>query len=109
MTPKPIVWRLAEVVKLCRLIEPEVIKVGFHVALGGGVLYRGYSHKDCDLFFYPHCRDEEVETPWEELRDTLELLGFKFVRECDHSQYGDAKIVKETLYDGKRIDIFFVE
>lgn len=27
----------------------------FHFALGGSILYKGYSEKDIDLIVYPHC------------------------------------------------------
>jgi hypothetical protein len=47
-------WTLEEGVLLCRLVEQTVIPAGYHCALGGGVLHRGESDKDLDIFIYPH-------------------------------------------------------
>lgn len=47
-------WTLGEALALVRSIEPVVAVVGWHVALGGGVLLRGESTHDLDLIFIPH-------------------------------------------------------
>ena len=38
---------------IARDIQPNVRKLGYHVALGGGVLNKGMSEKDLDLYFLP--------------------------------------------------------
>lgn len=46
-------WTLASGLKLIRAIQPEVRKVGYHIALGGGVLNKGLSYKDLDIYCLP--------------------------------------------------------
>jgi hypothetical protein len=46
-------WSLDEALELIRAIQPECHELSYHVALGGGVLNRGYSAKDLDLYFLP--------------------------------------------------------
>lgn len=49
MTP----WTLEDGLKLIRAIQNDSREFGYHVALGGGVLNRGESEKDIDLYFLP--------------------------------------------------------
>lgn len=41
-----------DAVAVCKLIEPVVAKVGYHVGLTGGCLYGQGGRKDIDLLFY---------------------------------------------------------
>lgn len=48
-------WKLnEEVLSLCKKLELELVRYKCHLALGGSLLYRGYSYKDLDLFVYAH-------------------------------------------------------
>ena len=53
--PSPPQWTLAAGLKLIRAIQPEAKKLGYHIALGGGVLNIGLSYKDLDLYLLPMC------------------------------------------------------
>ncbi len=46
-------WTLDSALKLVRQIQPTLHLVGWHVALGGGVLNNNESRKDLDLYFFP--------------------------------------------------------
>lgn len=47
-------WTLDEALALIRPIQEDTRKFGFHLSLGGGVLNKGYSKKDLDLYFLPY-------------------------------------------------------
>lgn len=46
-------WSLDDALKLARALQPETRKYGYHLTVGGGVLNKGYSDKDLDLYFLP--------------------------------------------------------
>lgn len=83
-------WTLAEARGLISTLQPHLKPLGFHVALGGGVLNRGWSKKDLDLYFLPLDNSEPSDPPG--------LL--KFLRE----QWGPSAPMRQ-LSDAKR---FFI-
>src|SRR5688572_13535420 len=44
-------WTIADGLDLIRGIQQDTRKYGYHVCLGGGVLNKGQSKKDLDLYF----------------------------------------------------------
>lgn len=46
-------WTLEQGLTLVRHLQPLIRPTSYHVALGGGVLNKGYSDKDLDLYFIP--------------------------------------------------------
>lgn len=44
---------LSEGLHLVRALQPECRQFGYHLCLGGGVLNKGQSEKDLDLYFLP--------------------------------------------------------
>lgn len=46
-------WTFKDAQELIVGLQPEAKKHGYHVALGGGVLNKGESTKDLDLYFLP--------------------------------------------------------
>lgn len=44
-----VVWRIEDALKWIREHQASVQKLGYHLALGGGVLNKGFSCKDLDL------------------------------------------------------------
>ncbi len=46
-------WTLENALYLIREIQPNIKKCSYHVCLGGGVLNKGKSDKDLDLYFSP--------------------------------------------------------
>jgi hypothetical protein len=51
--PAALGWTLDEAVALVRMLQPKLHAIKWHVALGGGVLNKGWSTKDIDLYFMP--------------------------------------------------------
>lgn len=47
-------WKLEEGLKLVRALQGRVREFGYHITLGGGVLNKGESDKDLDLYFLPY-------------------------------------------------------
>lgn len=99
-------WTLQEARILCEQVESALGPLGAHVALGGSCLYRGSSEKDVDLFVYPH---KTTEPPDEaHVIHVLSSIGFKFMSERPHEQYGDDKRVLQFEYQEKRVDVFMM-
>ena len=71
-------WELDEALILLRELQPKCHALQYHVALGGGVLNRGYSDKDLDLFFFPFNNDVVAVVP-DALREVLQAtLGDEY-------------------------------
>ena len=49
----PVTWTLDEALEIIRAIQPESRRFNYHLCLGGGVLNKGFSKKDLDLYFLP--------------------------------------------------------
>lgn len=43
-------WTLEQALVIIRLLQPKVYSMGWHLCLGGGVLNKGVSNKDLDLY-----------------------------------------------------------
>lgn len=46
-------WTLSEGLEVVRGIQQPIRAYGYHVAIGGGVVNKGQSDKDLDLYFLP--------------------------------------------------------
>lgn len=44
-------WDLNAALELIRILQPKVREFNYHICLGGGVLNKGFSDKDLDLYF----------------------------------------------------------
>ena len=99
-------WTLLEALPLIRALQPETRKFGMHLALGGGVLNKGESKKDLDLYFLPMDNGGKVEVALmlaflESLWGTSEPIG--------NAEYDDVTAYTYKVkfdYAGKRIDVF---
>lgn len=100
-------WTLVEGIELCRKMEVYLEAThGCHVSLGGGVLMKGRSDKDVDIFIYPHNAKRRLKK--NKILKSLETIGFKTIKRIDFQGY-DKKYVYHTEYDGRRVDLFFVK
>lgn len=113
MTARRVVWTLDDALTACRRLEEVLAPAGYHVALGGGVLLRGHSHKDLDVLVYPR----NVQALEQERAVGL-LLGAGFRRWMTAEQVQamwrkvgstDNKTVEVWRFEGKRIDLFWVK
>ena len=101
-------WTLEQGIEACRAFESSLEKNNYHCAIGGGVMKRGHSDKDLDVFIYPHRTTERP--PHEDIMSMLTTIhAVSEWEKKDHEAYGDGKDVYSTQYQGKRIDFFFVQ
>ena len=109
-------WELDEVLKLVRELQPKCHALQYHVALGGGVLNKGYSDKDLDLFFFPFNNDVVAIVP-DALREILRatfgeeytLGGPGVLPEDIDLAYPDQECLFRARYTyrgPKRVDVF---
>ena len=54
-------WTLQEALQLIRDLQPQLKPLHYHVALGGGVLNKGTSQKDLDLYLLRFDNDDDGE------------------------------------------------
>jgi hypothetical protein len=104
-------WEIVEAIELARKIEATLESQGesTHVALGGGVLTKLGLRKDLDLFFYPH-KSPRTFAEWvPAVEATLKGFGFTGFEFRDHSDYSDEKQVYRSTFDGRRVDLFFLQ
>lgn len=66
-------WTLKEALDLIRALQVDVGVFGYHLCLGGGVLNRGHSNKDLDLYFLPLDR-ADLPPQSDKLMTWLEVL-----------------------------------
>jgi len=93
-------WTHEQAVALCIAVEAFAPAHGCHVALTGGLLYKGGARKDCDLVFYRIRQVEKVDVAG--LFDALKAIGVKRVTD------GDCFVIKAKHTDGD-IDCLFPE
>jgi hypothetical protein len=108
-TPTPMMWSLEEALVVARALETKIERIynHYHVALGGSVLHRGSSTKDLDIFIYPH-KTGQIDRKY--LNKMLSEFGLVDAedRTSIHAEYYDNKEVIKYMYNGKRVDIFFL-
>lgn len=97
----PIIWTLEEGVEIARKIE-AAIHPKAHCALGGGVLMKGFSKKDLDIYIYPHKERIKVDQILEALK--IIFPEAKWIE--PESEYIPKTLVMMEQH-GKRIDFFF--
>ena len=105
-------WILEDALVLIRDIQPSIRGFQYHVVLGGGVLNKGWSGKDLDLYFLPF-GDTGVPVDLPGLKDYLSLrlgtpapLGYSAV---DHAYPPDPTYGGDRytyIQANKRIDVF---
>jgi hypothetical protein len=103
-----VIWDLVSAINLARDVEIIAEQNGLHIALAGGVLKKGYSFKDLDLLVYPHKAGGEFHVDY--FIESFNRKGFSKWKRVDWTTpYGDNKIIFTTDYNGKRVDIFFLQ
>lgn len=104
-----VTWKMANALALIRDLQPLVREFGYHLLLGGGVLNKGESKKDLDLYFAPLSGDDG-DADYERLFDLL-CNVFTYPEPMRNSDYGIPQVWKHMLfskYEGKRVDIFIL-
>jgi hypothetical protein len=62
-------WTLENSVELIRILQPLAHQHGYHLALAGGILNKGYSEKDLDVVALPR---SEMEQDWPDFQEAVE-------------------------------------
>lgn len=105
MTDPPM-WTLQEGVEYARYVEGKLIPIGYHCAIGGGVLHTGSSAHDLDIFVYPHDAKKPAEPSL-----IMAAIGVSGWGECDE-KYQPNRDPKEVIWayvdNNKRVDFFFL-
>ena len=120
-------WTLEEALPLIRGLQPETRRFGYHLCLGGGVLNRGSSEKDLDLYFLSMGgkppKPEELIGWLEGLWGRSEPIGSGTHQETIHNGRGEVVAYHDIPYPeedncyeqrlmfdygGLRIDVFVV-
>lgn len=97
-------WTLADALTVVRTLQPQLHARWWHVALGGGVLNRGSSAKDLDLYFLPfNGATTEAILPFlvEQWGEAKPLSGGDYPPDALFPVR-----CKFFIQDGKRIDVF---
>lgn len=105
------VWELADALPLLGTMNKARTKIGWFFALGGSVLYKGFSHKDLDVVCIPMNGGNYSPA---KLFDFLEDdMGFDLILDAEMQRQNwdryngnvDTKNVLVYSLGGKRIDI----
>jgi hypothetical protein len=104
---KPPMWYLEEAIGLVRELQTKALQKGYHLALGGGVLNRGWSRKDLDIVALKMDNQPAALTPGKLVEVLAPYLG-----EVDQGPGGSVPSENDKLYqfttsDGRRIDLLF--
>jgi hypothetical protein len=99
-------WTFDDALPLIRAVQPVVRRFGYHVCLGGGVLNKGVSDHDLDLYFLPMNNKNF---------NTGEVLKFLEKTWDYQGHIGEGKYppdifcrMEHYTYSGLRIDAFFL-
>ena len=102
-------WTLEDALPLIRAIQPITRTYHFHLCLGGGVLNKGRSNKDRDLYFLPLNHDDIADVKGMEAWLTSVWGPPEPIGDDDYLDI--EPIYKRKLkytYSGLRIDVFIL-
>jgi hypothetical protein len=112
---KDYVWALDEALDLIRELEKQIKPIKYTSAMGGGVIFKGHSKKDLDIFLAPY---NKTDKDYDKLVEILEKMGFTRKKTKDEVHKGfnygsekgkEHKHVEIWDYHGRRVDFFFVD
>lgn len=98
---------LHEAVQLCRELNEYLAPAHYHVALTGGVLFKGESAKDVDIIIYPR-KANNIQFA-KEIVELLTAYGWKFNEYRTPYHHGDTKDVLQFQKDSQIIDVFCLQ
>lgn len=99
-------WQRDEALTLCERLESAIVlaDAGYHVALAGSVLYRGWSDKDLDVIVYVR---GSVCLYRSKLNEALRIVGLTPAAAQFEGAHYD-RLVEVWEYNGKRVDLLFL-
>ena len=90
------VWEIEEALELIRKIQPKIMAAGYYLALGGGVVNKGWSDNDLDLVAVPRSENSDIRG----LTQAISHSGFYPKGVCEVPNAS----VHSYDYLGKRVD-----
>lgn len=115
-------WTIEEGILIARSLEPVAIKFGYHVALGGGVLVKGFSLKDLDIFFYVHTtilkKSYDNKPPSSVIDHLLSDSQWSYLEPEKHKKDTGSgapdfdqryKEIKRMVFNNRRVDLIFLQ
>lgn len=112
LSNRPPAYLVQDLIKVAARMEPVFAEQGMHLAIGGSCVYRGFSHKDMDVFIYPHSRDTIMDK--HKIKNMLDTHGFVHVpKSTSADERATATFVPDVLVtmhrkEGWRVDWFFL-
>lgn len=110
----PPMWTLKESLYLIPKFEAIAKILGYHVALGGSVMYNGESNKDLDIIVYTHRKNEVNRLTPEQLVQAFlynKLIISSGLPACSpwsREQPDFRTVISGATKDDKRIDFLFI-
>jgi hypothetical protein len=93
-------WTLNEAQVFCQQLEKIALAYGWNVLLGGGVLIRGYSNKDLDIYLLARNRSRINRI---DCINYIKTLGFE---EIKHMRFPDRDTyVMLSISGSRRLDV----
>ena len=111
-------WYLADALLLVRKLQAAVWPLGWHVALGGGVLNHGYSDKDLDIYVLPIYDEERFPRGIQNTEELgvalLDVFSDGPINNVPASLIGAEphecfQVSAAYAYENKRVDVFVVK
>ena len=105
-------WTLDEGLSFVRCLQSPLAPLGYGIAMAGSVLIRGDSKTDLDIVVFPY---STAEQSYSAVQEAFDEFGMKRIfsmaavqrfrlRQKSH----DKKHVEIWMYEGHRIDVFFL-
>jgi L-asparaginase II len=108
-----VAWTITDALVFVRSLQRAISSSDYCVGLTGSVLSKGFSDKDLDVIVFPHSTEHQNI---EYLYGSLQRFGMKRCadKEKVHAIWrkkgsSDTKHVEVWEYEGKRIDLFFMQ
>ena len=111
-------WTLEDGLDMARQLRRVAAGYGWHVAIGGGVVHRGWSNKDLDLVMFPHDSTRETFNTRMigDIGSILSKSGWELYRTVgEMHSYWETKGSKDRKWvevwktpDGKRVDLIWM-
>ena len=103
-------WTLEQGIDLVRSVQSYSRNHKYHVALGGGVVNKGFSDKDVDVYFLPCSNTKPDQKSSDKIKEMLELLwgASKPIMGPEYPGDDNYRHKVKFVFEGKRIDAFIV-
>lgn len=101
-------WTLDEALQLIRALQPLTRKYGYHLCLGGGVLNKGESKKDLDLYFLTLDSSKSEPAKLVPFLTSMWGIGTDLRNGYPIEEGSPYKFKLKYNYNGLRIDVFII-